>query len=848
MVLPAPIVKQLGLILFVIQGLSAQTSFSPCDVNHDGVINIADVQAIINEALGLSPCTADLNGDGKCDSVDVQRVITAELGGSCNATAPLETFTYYVDSVNGSDSNPGTLAAPWKTISKVNSTKLSPGQSVGFKRGGTWRETLTPGQSGTVGSPITFGAYGTGEQPILSGLDVVSSWTPEVQHGTDFRSFSTLQGWWLLSEMSNDRADSTPYANTLSQNGTVAHASGPNSVISNAATFVGASSQSLSRTNANLSAGFPGKNGFSGSLTIGAWVKPGDQTGAVEVMNTGCSYGMTINTAGAAATFAIFDDSYRYHAANSTVAIHSGTWYHLVGTWNSSTGSMHVYVNGEDVTNGKPISASMHSTTDSFRIGGPNSCFGNGYYDGAVAEPFVFSSELTGAQVASVFQYGIAGGMFTAYYTTASSDPIQVIEDGVRLQSVASKALLTAGHWYFDVGNPRVYIRTFEDASPSGHNIEIGARDHVITSLSHQYLIFHNLTWRGARAAGMHFWGVSTGLVVDSCVGEYNGGGGFTLYDGTTTANTDRVALTHNTIRFNGATGIGNSQKAFTNWLIDSNAVYSNAQISTNSQGSQTGISVYSSGIDLNSPVPPNQTGQGTVISNNVVYNNGIVNGHPSPYPSQGVGIWLDTINGATVANNLTYGNSGPGLLSEKDIGTVWKYNISNGDAKYAVSAGTGIGSLHVVVDETTNGTGNLFANNTIYGGWWGIYVYSQDTSTISNNIFRNNLVLGAAAYQFNAGAGGNNDGTHGSGNVYDHNAFGPAGATLAYWTGTGAIAAYSELDKAYGSAMNNLQTNPLLANPATGDFTLQTGSPAIGAGVYIPGVSTANPPNIGAK
>jgi hypothetical protein len=32
------------------------------------------------------------------------------------------------------------------------------------------------------------------------------------------------------------------------------------------------------------------------------------------------------------------------------------------------------------------------------------------------------------------------------------------------------------------------------------------------------------------------------------------------------------------------------------------------------------------------------------------------------------------------------------------------------------------------------------------------------------------------------------------------------------------------------------------------GDFTLQAGSPAIGAGVYIPGVSTANPPNIGAK
>jgi aryl-phospho-beta-D-glucosidase BglC (GH1 family) len=88
-VLRAITMRKLGLILCVIQGLLAQTSFSPCDVNHDGAVNIADVQLIINEALGLSSCTADLNGDGKCDIVDVQRVITAALGGNCNAAGQL---------------------------------------------------------------------------------------------------------------------------------------------------------------------------------------------------------------------------------------------------------------------------------------------------------------------------------------------------------------------------------------------------------------------------------------------------------------------------------------------------------------------------------------------------------------------------------------------------------------------------------------------------------------------------------------------------------------------------------------------------------------------------------------
>jgi hypothetical protein len=81
--------KRLGLLVFVIRALNAQT-FSPCDVNHDGAVNIADVQTMINEALGVSACTTDLSGDGRCDVVDVQIAITAALGGACNAAQPAQ--------------------------------------------------------------------------------------------------------------------------------------------------------------------------------------------------------------------------------------------------------------------------------------------------------------------------------------------------------------------------------------------------------------------------------------------------------------------------------------------------------------------------------------------------------------------------------------------------------------------------------------------------------------------------------------------------------------------------------------------------------------------------------------
>jgi len=55
-----------------------------CDLNRDGVVNIADVQLAINQSLGILPCTsADLDADGVCNITDVQREINASLGGPC---------------------------------------------------------------------------------------------------------------------------------------------------------------------------------------------------------------------------------------------------------------------------------------------------------------------------------------------------------------------------------------------------------------------------------------------------------------------------------------------------------------------------------------------------------------------------------------------------------------------------------------------------------------------------------------------------------------------------------------------------------------------------------------------
>lgn len=78
--------------------------------------------------------------------------------------------TFYVDAINGSDANPGSQAAPWRTVAKVNSTTKA-GDTVSFLAGGVWNEALVP-VSGTALSLTTYASYGTGSKPKIKGLTV----------------------------------------------------------------------------------------------------------------------------------------------------------------------------------------------------------------------------------------------------------------------------------------------------------------------------------------------------------------------------------------------------------------------------------------------------------------------------------------------------------------------------------------------------------------------------------------------------------------------------------------------------------------------------------------------------
>ena len=99
---------------YTIQGTGG-TAYSACDINRDGVTNVADVQDIVSQALGTKSLTAsDLNGDGVVDVVDIQFVIDASLNLGCAAvntgTSSVNTMAITLSRAMGEVMKPSGLA------------------------------------------------------------------------------------------------------------------------------------------------------------------------------------------------------------------------------------------------------------------------------------------------------------------------------------------------------------------------------------------------------------------------------------------------------------------------------------------------------------------------------------------------------------------------------------------------------------------------------------------------------------------------------------------------------------------------------------------------------------------
>ena len=79
---------------------------------------------------------------------------------------PCDGADYYIDSVDGSDSNDGlSILTPWKSHVKAESVSLAAGDVVHFKKGSAFSGNIRISESGTATSPIRLTSYGTGALP-----------------------------------------------------------------------------------------------------------------------------------------------------------------------------------------------------------------------------------------------------------------------------------------------------------------------------------------------------------------------------------------------------------------------------------------------------------------------------------------------------------------------------------------------------------------------------------------------------------------------------------------------------------------------------------------------------------
>jgi hypothetical protein len=404
-----------------------------------------------------------------------------------------------------------------------------------------------------------------------------------------------------------------------------------------------------------------------------------------------------------------------------------------------------------------------------------------------------------------------------------SVEPKQVFSDSARLARAATKAGLAAGEWWWDSVNSRVYV--FDN--PSGHTVEASQRNHAFLAFGKSYITLDGLTARHAQKWGIDLTIGDNYWIIQNCVVEYNYIIG--IVNQSDARKNIGNTIQNNTVRYNGGSGICNWTYT-ENTLVRGNIVHHNCIMQDAPEGDNH---QYTAGIKANSP-----SCVGLVVEDNVVYSNGIVG-----TLNRGTGIWCDeNVDAPIIRFNRIYNNVMDGIQLEltsnaKVYGNVIIGTDGNGD-----NAASGI-LLYGRATDYAGSNYNLIYNNTLYGNEVGIRLRGEpgQNNSLVGNIIKNNIVSGSLTQALMCTYGGENDGTLGSGNVYEYNSLGSQASNFIEWGDGVHKSTYTAWEAAYHGRTYSIEVDPRFANAPGDDFTLQSSSPCIDAGADVgPSCSTA--------
>ncbi len=88
----------------------------------------------------------------------------------------------------------------------------------------------------------------------------------------------------------------------------------------------------------------------------------------------------------------------------STIAVNDGKWHHLVGTWDSTTGAMQVYVDGA-LNTSMTGPTGTHGAATNFSIGSIQTGVSTGFYRGAIDQVQIYNYALNATEVATIYNH-----------------------------------------------------------------------------------------------------------------------------------------------------------------------------------------------------------------------------------------------------------------------------------------------------------------------------------------------------------------------------------------------------------------------------------------------------------
>lgn len=703
----------------------------------------------------------------------------------------------YISQSAGSDSNDGlSEKTAWQTLAKVNAATLLAGNTVAQKTGDTWRETLTPGQSGSAGAPITFTSYGSGAQPIISGANIITGWTSTTVSPNLVAQPNVLSNaYWTPTAISSFSGPGTDPLGATTAYGIVGTAANTTHEIAHTTNITGLSAAT--------------------SYDMVVYAKPGNQSW-------------------------LFFDVQFWNGA-SFLQTYQGWWNVTAGTTGNVGGSPSPAITITSAGGGwyqcKLTITSPASTNAAQLAILPAS--GNGSFS------YLGTGTTTDMQVWGVALRPTAATSTTVYYESLATQPISVFYDSTFLTAASSAAALMTGQYFYDTVAGVLYV--FDN--PSGHTVTASQRGVVVDLFQKSYITLSSLKIEKNNSSfqgGVQIDGQSTestGIVVQGCTIAYTVGGIYVF-------SANNVTLRGNTvfgdpsISVAGYTVNQGSGNASQNLTVSGGMVHdvqlglnspvsgvtANFNVATISGG--TWYNLQNNGINAN-------YGTSVVIDSNLVYNGGLS-------VDDTAGIHTGFCTNCTISNNVVHdwhapvtNINGSGILVDiGSSGNVVKYNYSYNNQTAGITITDAPNTS--IYNNTLYNNGRDAANTNGAGIWVG------GPSKTSTGIIADNLVQ-ASAVDANSRVIYFATPTEFSGFTFATNLWYLPGGTNWGYNGASNFSSIATWNAQTEVLSPDLNANPTLTNPPT-DVTLQSGSPAIGAGVFIPGVSTANPPNIGAK